>query len=336
MASFRKRSGRWQARVNQVHAKPLVKTFDTKADAERWARSIQRDIDLGTYLPRNEAESTSVGQLIDRYVLEVVPKFRGAVQEKYILKNINLSLGNYKLSALTPLVVAGYRDKRLGVVSTGTVLRELNRLSAMLNHARKEWGIGLANPVSGIRKPPPNKGRTRRLDPDEELRLFSALEPKGRRSNGQLLSGTRNYWVKPIVCLALETAMRRGELIALQWQHIDLEKRVAHLPMTKNGNSRDVPLSSKAIEILRTLPRSISGNVFPITAEAFKKAFVRACRNANIEDLHFHDLRHEATSRMASLLPNVIELASVTGHQDLKMLQRYYHARPEELALKLG
>ena len=87
---------------------------------------------------------------------------------------------------------------------------------------------------------------------------------------------------------------------------------------------------------MRSIPREIFGRVFPITAEAFKRAFVRACASANIQDLHFHDLRHEATSRMAHLLPNVIELAAVTGHQDLKMLQRYYHTRPEELALKLG
>jgi len=336
MASFRKRAGRWQARVNQTNASPLVKTFDTKSDAQRWARAIQRDVDLGTYLPRNEAESTSLNHLIQRYLLEVVPTFKGAEREKYTLKNLDTLLGGYRLATLTPLVVAAYRDKRLEAVCGGTVLREVNSLSAMLNHARKEWGIGLINPVAAIRKPVPNKGRTRRLEGDEELRLMLALEPKGRHSNGQLMSGTRNHWIKPIVLFAIETAMRRGEILALEWQHVDLERRVAHLPLTKNGLSRDVPLSTHAIHILRSIPREIFGRVFPITAEAFKRAFVRACASANIQDLHFHDLRHEATSRMAHLLPNVIELAAVTGHQDLKMLQRYYHTRPEELALKLG
>jgi len=336
MASFRKRAGRWQARVNQAGASPLVKTFDTKSDAERWARAIQRDIDLGTYLSRNDAETTTVSQVIERYSLEVVPNFKGAEREKYTLRNLNAFLGTYKLASLTPLVVAKYRDKRMEKVCGGTVLREVNSLSAMLNHARKEWGIGLTNPVAAIRKPVPNKGRTRRLEAEEESRLMLALEPKGRCPNGQLMGGARNHWVKPIVLFAIETAMRRGEILALEWEHIDLDRRVAHLPITKNGLSRDVPLSTQAIQILRNIPRAIQGRVFPITAEALKRVFIRACASANIKDLHFHDLRHEATSRMAHLLPNVIELASVTGHQDLKMLQRYYHTRPEELALKLG
>ena len=110
MASFRKRAGRWQARVNQTNASPLVKTFDAKSDAERWARAIQRDIDLGTYLPRNQAETTTVSQLIERYLLEVVPAFKGAEREKYTLRNLNTLLGSYRLAALTPLVVAVTRN----------------------------------------------------------------------------------------------------------------------------------------------------------------------------------------------------------------------------------
>jgi integrase len=146
----------------------------------------------------------------------------------------------------------------------------------------------------------------------------------------------RNPWVKPAVQLALETAMRRGELLSLQWQDIDVAKRVAHLHVTKNGCTRDVPLSLKACEVLAGLPRSIDGSVFPVTTEAFKQAFSRACLNAKIADLHFHDLRHEATSRLAQRLPNVIELAAVTGHYDLKMLQRYYHVSASDLARKIG
>jgi integrase len=130
--------------------------------------------------------------------------------------------------------------------------------------------------------------------------------------------------------------MRRGELLSLTWDNIDFRRRTAYLPETKNGEARTVPLSSRAIAVLTALPRSMDGRVFPITANALKIAFERAVRRAGIEDLHFHDLRHEATSRLAEKLPNVIELAAVTGHKDLRMLKRYYHPRAEDLARKLG
>jgi integrase len=139
----------------------------------------------------------------------------------------------------------------------------------------------------------------------------------------------------PLVQLALETAMRRGELLSMEWKHINLEERTVFLPITKNGTSRTVPLSTKAIGILRGLPRDSSA-VFPLSHMTVHNCFVHACKRAKIDDLHFHDLRHTATSRIAEKLPNVIELAAVTGHQTLQMLKRYYHPKAEALALKLG
>jgi integrase len=166
---------------------------------------------------------------------------------------------------------------------------------------------------------------------------MNALDDTPRDIGGRFTQATRNPWIKPLVRLALLTAMRRGELLALEWQHVDLMRRVAVLPMTKNGDARSVPLSSEAVALLGTLASSARpGRVFPTTAMALRKAFERACERANIRDLHFHDLRHTATTRMSALLPNVIELAAVTGHRDLRMLQRYYHPRAEDLARKLG
>jgi integrase len=140
----------------------------------------------------------------------------------------------------------------------------------------------------------------------------------------------------PLVGLALETAMRRGELLSLTWPNVDLKRRVVHLAMTKNGEARAVPLSSAAIEILEHLPRHVSGRVFPMSAAAVERAFARALSRAEIFGLRFHDLRHTAITAMATKLPNVIELSAVTGHRSLKMLQRYYHPKASELALKLG
>ena len=129
--------------------------------------------------------------------------------------------------------------------------------------------------------------------------------------------------------------MRRGELLSLEWKHVHLDKSWAHLPMTKNGGGRDVPLSIRALDEVQALPRDISGVVFPISISALRGLWDRSLRQADIQDLHFHDLRHEATSRFFELGLNVVEVAAITGHKDLKMLQRYTHLRAEDLARKL-
>ena len=154
---------------------------------------------------------------------------------------------------------------------------------------------------------------------------------------------TPSFGAVPVVLFALETAMRRGELLSLTWKDVDLKKRVAYLEITKNGTARAVPLSSRAVAVLESLKEEKDGvqalsvgKVFKTTDAALKKAFERACERAGINDFHFHDLRHEATSRLAEKLPNLIELAAVTGHKDLRMLKRYYHPRAEDLARKLG
>ena len=132
--------------------------------------------------------------------------------------------------------------------------------------------------------------------------------------------------------------MRRGGILSLTWENVHLERRYVHLPDTKNGDSRDVPLSPQALELLRDLPRNIVEDqvVFPLHFEALKSLWRRACSRAGISDLRFHDLRHDATSRFFEKGLNVMEVAAITGHKDLRMLQRYTHLRAEELALKLN
>ena len=129
--------------------------------------------------------------------------------------------------------------------------------------------------------------------------------------------------------------MRWGELLSLKWENVDLAKQVAFLPDTKNGDSRSVPLSKAAVGLLQALPRSINGRVFGTTADAVKKSFSRAVERAGLVDFHFHNSRHEATTRLGRKLPNIIELARVTGHRDVNMRKRYYNITAEELALKI-
>ncbi|MCA9250980.1 MAG: site-specific integrase [Phycisphaerales bacterium] len=192
------------------------------------------------------------------------------------------------------------------------------------------------NPVLLMRRPAPARARNRRLVGGEEARLLNALDSGGQDAKGRFLPGTRNPWIKPIVQLMIETAMRRGEILGMCWEHVDLKARTVFLPDTKNGDSRTVPLSPAAITIVANLPRSISGRIFPISANAFKKAFNRARTMAGIKDLRAHDLRHEAASRLAEHLDNILELSAVTGHRDVRMLKRYYHPDASKLADKIA
>lgn len=327
MASIRQRGDTWQARVSRRGFKTEVRSFAARQDALRWARALEAEIDRGSYVSTSLAQRTTLKDLIERYVREVLPSMKGARDDRIRLNAImKRGISQLSMVGLTPQQVARYRDERLLEVAPGTVIRELAYLSSIINHSRREWGIHVANPVASIRRPSTPPGRVRTLSVAEEGALLQALQPLGRRS----------LWMRPLVIIALETAMRRGELLALRWDHVNLEVRTALLPDTKNGERRTVPLSSAAIEVLRLLPRAITGTVFPMSRYAVAAAFSHAVDRAGIRDFHFHDLRHTAITRMANKLPNVVELAAVTGHKNLRMLQRYYHPDAANLAVKLG
>lgn len=327
MASIRQRSGKWQARVIRLGFPPEAKSFDTRSEAKRWGRQIEAAMDRGAYQSPAGANQVLLRDILQRYLVEVSPTKRGYADEVIRIKALQRTkMAAYSMSQLSHVVVAGFRDARLKVVGAGAVIRDLSMLSSAISHARREWGVTAANPCALVRKPPAPPGRSRLLTADEEARLLHTLNPTGRRSP----------WMVPLVQLALETAMRRGELLALRWENIDLDAQTAYLPTTKNGTPRLVPLSSKAIKVLVPLPRLPTGFVFGISAQTMEAAFQRARTRAGIVNLHFHDLRHTATSRMAEKLPNVIELAAVTGHRTIQMLKRYYHPSAEALAKKLG
>ncbi|RJL51873.1 site-specific integrase, partial [Pectobacterium carotovorum] len=203
---------------------------------------------------------------------------------------------------------------------------ELALLSALYNLAKVEWGTCTSNPVEHVRKPAVSSGRVRRLTSQEErglTRYFRGKKP-------ELLA---------IFRLAIETAMRQGEILSLQWENIDLRLGIAHLPLTKNGSARDVPLSSKARLVLKEigeLGRDDTGSVFTYTSSGFKSAWRIALQSLSINDLHFHDLRHEAISRLFELgTLNVMEVAAISGHKSMNMLKRYTHLRATHLVSKL-
>lgn len=327
MASIRQRSGTWQARVIREGFPAEVKSFATRSEAQKWARHIESAMDGGGYRSSGGADRMLLGDALARYSSQVSPSKRGHLDELIRINALKRAkMAGYSMANLSPAIVAGFRDERLRTVGAGAVIRDLSLLSSVINHARREWGVTVENPCHLVKKPPAPTGRTRVLSDEEEGRLLNALKPVGRR-NPELL---------PLVQLALQTAMRRGELLGLQWKHIDLNAQTAYLPTSKNGNPRTVPLSSAAVAVLLAMPTNGTERVFSISAYALAAAFKRATGRAGLTAFRFHDLRHTATSRMADKLPNVIELAAVTGHRSLQMLKRYYHPRAEALAKKLG
>jgi len=327
MATIEKRGQFWRVKIRRTGLPSQTRTFDNRTQAQQWARGVESEIDKGIVVDRRVAQRLSLAEILERYRREVTPTKRGAADENLRLKAMaQRPFARIRMSALTSSQLAAYRDERLKVVSGATVNREFSVLSHAIDTARREWDVYLpTNPCTLVRRPPQGRPRDRRLQGDEEKRLLAACR------------GARNKWLVHFVAIAIETGMRRGELLGLLWDNVDLERRTAFLPVTKNGESRGVPLSSRAVEALRALPPSTNGRVFgELTREALKQSFNRAARRAGITGLRVHDLRHEATSRFFEKGLNVMEVASVTGHKTQQMLKRYTHLSVTDLATRLG
>lgn len=330
MATFEKR-GPYQirAKVRKLGHKTITKTFNNKRDAEAWARGIEADMDRGAFIPSTTAQQTTVRTALERYREEVFPRLaRAGNDEQARLRRLIDDMGELSLSALEASHIAKYRDQRLkDGAAPQTVKHEIGLLGRVLKHCVMDWGIPLTRGIvtSQVRKPSLPPGRDRRLVGNEEALLFDAA----RKS--------KSKEIESIIIIALETAARRGEITAMTWEHINLARRTWHIPHTKNGVPRTVPLSSRAIETLQGVPRRINGRVWALQAShSITQAFDRICRRAGIEGLNFHDLRHEATSRFFEKGLNPMQAAAITGHKTLAMLQRYTHLKAEDLAVMLG
>jgi len=314
------------AQVRRKGATTQSRTFGSLTDAKAWASQVEADIEAGAVLPsRRQFTSTKFRDLIERYGAEVTPSKRSGPSEQARLKQLGRHpIAQLALSELTAQSVAGYRDQRLASVSPATARRELALLSHIIEVARREWGmLALTNPVKVIRQPPAGQPRSRRLQSNEASRLFAAL------------SQTRNPDLKVIVSLAIETGMRRSEILSLDWSFIDLKRHLLHIPITKLGSPRTIAITSRAVGILSQLQPKPAGRVFSISVNAFRLAWQRAVRRSGISNLRFHDLRHEAVSRFFEMGLTVPEVASISGHRDPRVLFRYTHLQPQGLAAKL-
>ena len=323
MATIRQRGNSWQVIVKRKGYPTKSKSFDLKKDAEKWGRQQERQMDTGEWTDTAPAHQSTLGELLDRYLEEVTTTKPGAFQEASRIRVIKRSsLVKHSVAAVNPSLVAAYRDSRLKEVSGSTVAKEMGLLSHVFSVAIKEWGFGLpSNPVTLVRKPSDPAPRDRTLNDSQRAALLASC------------GSCRNPCIKPVVAFALETAARRGEILGLCWKNVDLDRCTAKV----NGKtgSRTVPLSPACVELLKSLPRSLDGRVFPVTVETLKQAYERAVTRAGIKDFTFHDLRHDALTRLAKLGLSVLELRAISGHTTANMLQRYVSIDAGELAYKL-
>lgn len=330
MATYQKRGESWRVIVRRKGYDPQTRTFRRKGDAEKWAKEIEERMEGGHF--RADLKLT-VAALFERYAAEVSPTKSGARWEKIRLTRLTRTCAFCKkpLGRLTGQDIKLWRDKRLTEVKPASVHREMNLVSSVFSHAIKEWGIRLPhNPVSEVKRPPKGKPRNRRIAAEELTLLWTAA---GGRKPSPVGRTIRTY-VMWMFEFCTETALRVGEATRLEWADVHLEDGWLHVGKSKNGDARDVPLTPGAKAILATLDCR-DARVFPVSLSSSDTVFRKLVKKAGVADLHFHDSRHEAISRLAKKL-HVLELARVVGHRDIKSLMVYYNPTAAELAAKLA
>lgn len=345
MATYRQTAeGNWQCQIRKKGYKPVSATFDKKSDAQAWAAKIEGQMVSGKWRDRDESDNTTLGEALQRYHDEVSILKKGHANERYrILAWMADPIAKKALSAVRSVDLASWKTKRLKEVSGTTARNDLAIISHLYTVARNEWGLSVDNPMSRVALPKQNKARDRRLEEGELDRLLAAA--KGSRftvlvedKDGQKRKRALPVGIGDVILWSVETGMRAGEVAALEWQDVDLKNGLVSVRDGKTG-SRSFMVSSRALVVLEGLPTPINRrqSIFGVTSNALTMAFVKVSKKAGIEDLHLHDLRHEATSRLFERGLTIQEVQSITGHKTLHMLMRYTHLRPDAaLRAKLG
>jgi len=321
MATFQQRSGKWLARVRKSGFPSQSKTFSSKRTAQVWAMQLEYGFETGIAgLPD---KTTSLADLLERYQKTVTPFKKSRRDEARRINWLLASpLARLSLSQLTPATISAFRDLRLRD-GARTTHYDLTLMRHCIETARREWGVHLNdNPFDWVKKPKLNKGRERRLREGEYEALMQAL------------SGSKAPYLKPIIDLALGTAMRQSELLKLKWENVCLDRRLIRVVNTKNDVNRCIPMMINIYHIFNMI-KSNDKLVFKVNNSPFRQSWTRLVKRAEIEDLHFHDLRHEAISRFFEMGLTPPEVASISGHRTLSQLMRYSHANTSLVADKL-
>lgn len=333
MASILKRpNGKWQAQV-RLNGRGTSKTFSTRKDAISWARDIEAKAERGQLpVDMSPLRATTFGDVLARYKADVVSRKQAGRNEACMIDSIrrdDAQLYNTRLDRLSATMIAQWRDRRLQTMKAASVCRYLGIMQHALDIAIRDWELPLpSNPVRDVRRPVIRNRRERRITTDERAALLDAA------------AKYRNPLLRPLIVLALETAMRRGELLAIRWADVDARLSVIRLRTSKNGHARTVPLSPMALDVLNNLRPAqdvvdARELVFPLKGNAVQLAWGRIVTRAGISDLRFHDMRHEAISSLFERGFSLPEVALISGHRDTRMLLRYTHLSAVNIVTKL-
>jgi integrase len=321
MATISQYRGKWKCQVRKAGYPAQTQTFDSRADAVAWGNAAETQMYRGAFSGTGNQQTMTVRGMLERYLEEESPNKAYAAADLSRSKPLIAGIGAYHVHKLTHTDLAKYKRERLALRSPQTVTHELNLLHRAYVIASTEWGIVLPNGVPKTSRPTLPRGRGTRIRPNQIDLIVQA---------------TGSEQLKNIIPLAVETAMRRSELLSIRWEDVDLDRRSIYLDKTKNGLSRTVPLSPKAVQVIQGMLQATTGPLFTLAASSVTQAFQRAVERTGLDHVRFHDLRHEATSRLFERGLNVIEVARITGHVTLSMLDRYTHLDVQGLVQKLG
>lgn len=337
MAHFEFRGKKWRAVVKRKGAKTRSKTFARRADAETWARQVEHEFDTGFVGLSSEQAKWTLADALQAYIDEEAPTKKGYAKEIYRCERFidTLEFADCKIGDITPEMISAWRDLRLKTVSAQSVGREMNQLSSVFTWIIKAKHFKLRiNPVYLVLRPKGYKGKPRNkrwLEKDVQ-RFLTACN-----WNQDALPHWKKDYVPWAVLIAIETAMRLSELCAVSIGDIDLEKRYLVVQDSKNGESRDVPLTRRAAELIGLLiaGRPATAKLIPMAPNTLSTYAREVKTAAGMQAWRFHDTRHEGTTRLSKKYSNVLELSAVTGHKSLENLRRYYNPTPEELVSRL-
>lgn len=324
MATVRKRGDRWRVEVYR-DGKRKSKTCSTKTEAILWGAEEEKKLEL---IANGMQPETLFSDVIKRYLNEVTPTKRGEKHEfNRLTRFLRHPITDKYISDVTRQDLELWIKERLKTVKGESVRRELSTIGHIFKVAVERWGYIQNSPMTGLQQPQASKPRTQRFtleDIDEIIKISGyneSLKTAKARTGAAML-------------FAVETAMRAGEICNLTWSNVNLEKRTAFLPITKNGSSRTVPLTKAAVKILKRLKDEIEqgDTCFQVKSNILDATFRKLKKTADREYLHFHDTRREALTRLAKKV-DVMTLAKISGHKDIRILQNVYYApNMEEVA----
>ena len=321
-------NGTWQIKIRLAGHPAESQVFDSKTKGMAWGYAREAELRAqGKGLVKATFQDA-----VDKYIKDVCPTHKSGDNEAKRLMALCKMPGLLPvlrpLTEVTAVDLSRFRDTRLEQVSVATVRKEMTIIRSALESARRDWGMLESNPISDVKKPPAPPDRKRLFTEDETKRILLALNYHGNVT-------TLQHQVAVALLLAFETGMRAGELLGMTWCAVNLDARYVTLPETKNGDQRDVSLSSKAIDLISKLKGLDKTYVFTVTSASLDALFRKAREKCGIENLHFHDSRANAITALSQKL-DVLDLARMIGHRDIKNLMIYYRKSATLIANKLG